>query len=207
MADELSARTRLLDELLETLQFIDHRFPCLVTLLHGRNHNLVDSWRLYHLAFRKLAVEKRQFIESDFRSLLRHPLDALHHLGRSNRQMDMALPGTLLRHCFLDFIETALAGSRSHLGTIERTFPIHEENLVTALQSQHTERMGSLLGRQFHLGCCLRHIEISNLFHRNIKSLSLKYLISFLKYLISLCYFLFFSSRRFISSRMKEAPS
>ena len=89
MADELSARTRGLDEILETLQFVNHRFPCLMTLLYGRNHNLVDSWRLHHLSFRELAVEERQLIETDFRSLLRHPFYSLHHLGRRYRQMDV----------------------------------------------------------------------------------------------------------------------
>ena len=165
MTDKLATRTRSLDKLLEALQFIHDRFPRLVTLFYGRDDNLVDSWRLHYFSFRKLTIEEREFIEPDFRSFLSHPLYTLHHLGRCNGKMDMPLPCTFLRHILLDFIKTALAGGCCHLCTVERPFPIHEENLITTLQSQHSQRMGSFLSRQFHLICRIRHIEISNLFH------------------------------------------
>ena len=183
MADKLSAGTRGLDKLLEADQLVHHRFPRLMTLLDGRNHNLVNSWRLHHLALRKLAVEEREFIKTDFRGFLSHPFDTLHHLGWRNRQMDMSLPGTLLRHLFLDFIETSLAGCSSNLSTEKGAFSIHEEYLVPTLQSQNAQGMGSFLGRQFHLISRIRHIEISYFFH---------YLFAFFA----------FSSRRLISSRI-----
>ena len=199
MTDKLAARTRSLDKLLEALQLIHDRFPRLVTLLHGRDDNLIYPRSLHYLSFRKLTIEEREFIESDFRCFLSHPLNTLHHFGRSNGKMDMPLPRTFLRHILLDFIKTALAGGSCHLCTVERSFPIHEENLITTLQSQHSQRMGSLLSRQFHLVCRIRHIEISNLFH----SLSIIYHQD-----QSFKFFSSFSScRRFISSRIKEAPS
>ena len=165
MTDKLATRTRSLDKLLEALQLIHDRFPRLVTLLHGRDDNLIYSRSLHYLSFRKLTIEEREFIEPDFRSFLSHPLYTLHHLGRRNGKMDMPLPCTFLRHILLDFIKTALAGGCCHLCTVERPFPIHEENLITTLQSQHSQRMGSLLCGQLHLICRIRHIEISNLFH------------------------------------------
>ncbi len=41
MTDKLATRTRSLDKLLEALQLIHDRFPRLVTLLHGRDDNLI----------------------------------------------------------------------------------------------------------------------------------------------------------------------
>ena len=40
------------------------------------------------LAFRELAVEERDFIEADFRSLLCHPFNAVHHLCRGDGQVN-----------------------------------------------------------------------------------------------------------------------
>ena len=128
MTDKLSAGTRGLDKLLEADQLVHRRFPRLMTLLDGRNHNLVNSWRLHHLAFRKLAVEEREFIKTDFRGFLSHPFDTLHHLGWRNRQMDMSLPGTLLRHLFLDFIER---GRGTAAGTFRRAFSASVVEFIT----------------------------------------------------------------------------
>jgi hypothetical protein len=73
MADKLSAIAGSRNKIFKVLQFVDYRFPSLVALLDGRNHNLVYAVYADDLAFRELAVEERDFIEADFRSLLCHP--------------------------------------------------------------------------------------------------------------------------------------
>ena len=43
MADKLSAIAGSRNKIFKVLQFVDYRFPSLVALLDGRNHNLVDA--------------------------------------------------------------------------------------------------------------------------------------------------------------------
>ena len=165
MADKLSAIAGSSNKIFKVLQFVDYRFPSLVALLDGRNHNLVYAVYADDLAFRELAVEERDFIEADFRSLLCHPFNAVHHLCRGDGQVNVSAPGRLLRHNLLHLIDAPFVGSQRNFCTVEHPLAIHQEQFVPRLDTQNPECMSSLFLRQFCLRSRIWHIEKSNFFH------------------------------------------
>lgn len=58
MADKLSAIAGSRNKIFKVLQFVDYRFPSLVALLDGRNHNLVDAVYADDLASENLQLRK-----------------------------------------------------------------------------------------------------------------------------------------------------
>ena len=113
----------------------------------------------------ELTVEEREGVEAYLRHLFRHPLHAVHHLCRSNGQMNMAFPLTFLRQGLHNLIAAMVRGSLCHLSTIVVPYPIHQEELVAHLQSQYAYGMCTLLRRQRCLLSCIGDIEVSGLFH------------------------------------------
>ena len=131
---EFTSLTRLVDEGLEGSHLMDNRHPCLMALLHGRDDNLLNARQFDHLALRELTVEEREFIDTYLCRLLRHPLHTVHHLRRSNSQMNVALPLALLWQRLHNLIATAVRGSFCDPSTVVVPYPIHEEQLVAHLE-------------------------------------------------------------------------
>ena len=202
MADKLSAIAGSRNKIFKVLHLIDYRLPSLVALLDGRNHNLVYAVDADYLSFRELAVEERDFIEADFRSLLCHPFYAVHHLCRGDGQVNVSAPGRLLRHNLFHLIDASFIGGQRYFSTIKHPLAIHQEQFVSCLDAQNPERMSSLFLRQFCLCCRIWHIEKSNFFH-----FLLLFLFLLFRKNIRCNYLPFLLLRRSISSRMAEAVS
>ena len=181
MADKLSAIAGSSNKIFKVLQFVDYRFPRLVALLDGRNHNLVYAVGADYLSFRKLAVEERDFIEADFRSLFGHPFYAVHHLCRGDGQVNVSAPCRLLRHNLLHLIDAAFVGSQRNFCAVEHPLAIHQEQFVPRLDTQNPKCMSGLFLRQFCLRSRIWHIEKSNFFHFLLLLLFLLYFLLFRK--------------------------
>ena len=72
--------------------------------------NLFDPFGFNHLAFGKTAVEKSQFVKSDFRSFLGKPFIAVHIFGRRHGNVQMTRPERFLKDCFFDGYKATLIG-------------------------------------------------------------------------------------------------
>ena len=176
MTDKLPALAGCIDKVAEIYHLVDNGLPRFMTLLDCRDDDLIKPYGPHHLALGELAVQEGELVEAHLGSLLCHPLYTVHHLGRSNGQVDMPTPGRLLRHHLLHLIHTALGGSQCHLSTIEVSHTVHQEHLVTTLDAQYSQGMKRLIHWHLGLGSRIGHIEKSGLFHQSVISLFLVYL-------------------------------
>ena len=142
------------DKMVEGGHLVQHRQCSLVTLFHSSDYDFLDTFRFYSSSLAELAIQEREFIKTDFRSFFGHPLCTLVQLCGSHGQMEVALPGSRLRHSFEQFVTAVMVGGGSEPGTIKRTATIHQPDLITGFESEHTHCMASFILGQFatHLG-------------------------------------------------------
>ena len=136
-----------------------------MTLLYGRHHYFLQSVDPHLLAFRKLTVQERQFIDTNLGGLLYHPLDSVDHFRRSDSKVETSLPLTLLRHFLQNLIIAMMGCDHRHLRPIETSYAIHQEKLIATLQAKHAKSMKCLILRQFFLLRSFRNVEESDFLH------------------------------------------
>ena len=92
MADEFVAFSFLLDEALEGSHPVQDWLPCLMTLLHRRNEDFIDTLFLYDASLAELAVKESQLVETNLGGFFSEPLHTVVEFCRCHCQMDMTLP-------------------------------------------------------------------------------------------------------------------
>ena len=165
MGNILATGAGLTDEIGERRHLVELWHPSLAALLGGGNSYLLDTRQLDLSALRELTIQEGYFVDAHLDSFLYKPLHAVHHLCRSNGQMNMAFPLTFLRQGLHNLIAAMVRGSLCHLSTIVVPYPIHQEQHVAHLQPQHTDGVLALIGRQLSLLRGVWNVEIMGLSH------------------------------------------
>ena len=109
----------LLHKVVEVRHLVQARQAGLERLLDGRHQYLLDAFGLDDLALGEAAVEEGQLVETYLRGLLGQPLRAVHVLGGSHGQVQVASPEGLLRQGFEDLHQAALVRGRADGGAVE----------------------------------------------------------------------------------------
>ncbi len=79
--------------------------------------------------------------------------------------MEMTFPLTLLRHLLQNLIVTMMRSSHCHLCPIKTSHAIHQEQLITTLQTKHAQGVKRLVLRQFIMLRSFWNVEESDFLH------------------------------------------